>query len=320
MSTPLVLRVGERVEVLTADEIRRTLDDQGTCEGLPFMPEMEKFCGMQFSVYRRSDKICVEGAYMRRLRDTVTLQDVRCDGGAHDGCDRMCFIFWKEAWLRRAEGVRGAPRPARQQHGARAGAMRSGKRYACQSTALVGATTHLSSLDFGQYVRDIASGNYTVAGVVRFLGIYLYNKLAYWRGTPEFGKLLGHRDTTEKISLNLRPGDLVEVKSAEEIAATLDRQGRNRGLHTDWESVRHAGMRFVVERRVEKIILESTGEMRDIENTVILKGTECSGLLRRGCARNCYPFWREAWLRRVEPVNGAAPLPGEHDGGTGGVR
>ena len=47
---------GELVEVLSEAEILATLDEKGTFEKLPFMPEMLKFCGKQFRVSRQAFK------------------------------------------------------------------------------------------------------------------------------------------------------------------------------------------------------------------------------------------------------------------------
>ena len=85
-----------------------TLDEKGTLGKLPFMPEMREFCGRQFRVSRRAFKTCVDDTEMRQLDDTVFLEDVRCDGEAHGGCDKACLIFWKEAWLRPV-GARRSP-------------------------------------------------------------------------------------------------------------------------------------------------------------------------------------------------------------------
>ena len=43
---------GEWVEVLPWGEIEKTLDANGTCDGLPFMPEMMEFCGGRYQVRR----------------------------------------------------------------------------------------------------------------------------------------------------------------------------------------------------------------------------------------------------------------------------
>ena len=48
--TKLYLRPGEWVEVLSQAEILATLNDDGTLDGLPFMPEMLTHCGSRYKV------------------------------------------------------------------------------------------------------------------------------------------------------------------------------------------------------------------------------------------------------------------------------
>ena len=100
----LGLEPGEWVEVRSAEEILATLDGNGKFKGLRFTPEMMKFCGMKFKVYKRLDRIVLEATgELREIKTpTVLLENVFCDGKAHGGCDRSCFCFWREAWLRRA--------------------------------------------------------------------------------------------------------------------------------------------------------------------------------------------------------------------------
>ena len=101
------LRVGDFVEVRSEQEILATLDETGAIDGLPFMPEMLEFCGKRFRVEKRADKTCNTITIMesRRLYDTVHLEDLRCSGQAHAGCQAQCYLFWKEAWLKRVETV-----------------------------------------------------------------------------------------------------------------------------------------------------------------------------------------------------------------------
>lgn len=94
---------GEIVEVHSENEILATLDGNGTLEGLPFIPEMRKYCGRRFKVLKRVDKIIVEGLGKRRMKNSVILEGVTCDGEAHEGCRRTCLLFWKGAWLKRFE-------------------------------------------------------------------------------------------------------------------------------------------------------------------------------------------------------------------------
>src|SRR5215475_6681727 len=96
------LRPGDWVEVRSKEEILRSLDKNGRLEELPFMPQMFRYCGQRFRVYKRAHKSCdtISGKYFgRRLSDGIHL-DLRCDGQAYGGCQAACLIFWKEAWLK----------------------------------------------------------------------------------------------------------------------------------------------------------------------------------------------------------------------------
>src|SRR5215470_17598786 len=95
-------RVGDWVEVLSKEEILRTLDENGRLDKLPFMPQMFNYCGQRFRIYKTAYKTCdtVSGHYAgRRLEDGYHL-NLRCDGQAYGGCQAGCLIFWKAAWLK----------------------------------------------------------------------------------------------------------------------------------------------------------------------------------------------------------------------------
>lgn len=97
----LDLQPGEWVEVKPMQDILSTLDSQGKLRGLAFLPGMYPFCGRQFKVLRRMETIYQEeSSQVRRLRNTVLLADVQCDGLLMK-CDRLCYLFWREAWLKR---------------------------------------------------------------------------------------------------------------------------------------------------------------------------------------------------------------------------
>ena len=143
----LGLRAGESVEVRPAAEILETLDEEGRLEGLPFMPEMLPYCGRRFRVLSRAHKTCdtVNKTGGRRMRGAVHLEELRCDGSGHGGCQAACLLFFKEAWLRRvstgaAEPEAAAPLPAVDTARLERAAAKPGPdakpRYACQATQL----------------------------------------------------------------------------------------------------------------------------------------------------------------------------------------
>jgi hypothetical protein len=335
MRNVLNLRVGELVEVRTAQEILGTLDDRGTLDSLPFMPEMLQFCGKRFRVYRRADKACdtIEWATLRRMENTVHLEGLRCDGQAHGGCQAGCLLYWKEAWLERAltDAVPTAraepsrPPQAEPSGGAalavlapttRKGVENGETVYSCQATELRQATaSELPWWKAGQYFRDIRSGNATARRVIRGLVISFFNKLqqantrllprlTLIQGGNEYPFLRGRaRGRRPPDHLNLKVGDLVEVKTKNEILETLDERDRTRGLRFDREMLRYCGRRGRVLRRVEHIIDEKTGKMLSINSDcIIIDGFICTGDYHRFCPRSIYPYWRESWLRLIEPA------------------
>jgi hypothetical protein len=56
-----------------------------------------------------------------------------------------------------------------------------------------------------------------------------------------------------------------------------------------------------VERRLDRLIVDGTGEMRQMHNTVCLEGSHCGCSYEAfgGCPRDEYAYWREIWLRRL---------------------
>jgi hypothetical protein len=326
------LRAGDLVEVRSVDEIVATLDELARLDGLPFMPEAARFCGRRFRVQSRAHKTC-ETAYatgFRRVRDTVHLAELRCDGSAHGGCQAACLLFWKEAWLKRvAEPATSEPTvessareevpttvaiPAPVQRGTQGSTVGAASEptYSCQATELRNATSPLRWWDVRQYAEDVSSGNVAPKRLLRGLAIILFNKFqaANARFSPRLTLVKGARrypfvsgklnGPTPEGRLNLQPGELVRIKSKAEIERTLNRKNRNRGLSFDGNMSPYCGRTARVRATVTKIIDERTGEMTHFSNEcVLLEGVVCTGDYMQFCPRRIYPYWRELWLERV---------------------
>ncbi len=339
----LKLKAGEMIVVRTREEILSTLDQNGCLDELPFTPEMLAFCGQRLRVYKRAHKTC-DTIYFtggRSLTDTVHLQDNRCDGSAHGGCQAECLLFWKEAWLKRAEDSTtpakldgpGCPESRLAEIACRKDEASGEPIYLCQATQMLKATRPLPWYDFRQFWEDYTSGN---EGAGRMLSVFSYAIYARLRTLPVAGKwfrkiynrkqrMLGkppHPRTTGSIpagsrtpsaKLDLQPGELVRVKSFEEILKTIDTSYRNRGLVWDAEMAPYCGGTYRVKSRVEHIIDEKNGKMMQFKSDVIiLEGVVCQSKYsncRYFCPRSVYPYWREIWLERIEnkPPAGAPP-------------
>ena len=200
------LRAGEWVQVRSKEEILSTLDAKGRMEKLPFMPQMFKYCGQRFRVYKRAHKTCdwIYTIKARRVPDGVHLE-MRCDGESYGGCQTACLIYWKEAWLMRVEGPRQSPRvdplansvrvqtitsraPKSSKTGStcteadvltatRAASQQNDEdpQYICQATQVMEFTTPLPWWDIRQYIEDYTSGNCSLGRLIRALIFSAYN-------------------------------------------------------------------------------------------------------------------------------------------------
>jgi len=314
----LGLRAGEWAEVRSESEILGTLDATGKLDGLPFMPEMLQFSGQRVRVFRRAEKTCdTIGPYAsRRITNTVHLEGLRCEGTHHGGCQAGCFLFWKEAWLKRSPEPASAPADTPTSTPGSGAALLEmlttrldpttpgAQVYVCQATELPGATAPLPWWDPRQYLRELRTGNVRLGAFVRSLALSWYNALQRRLGGWEYPYVAGKLERTPSRVLGLKPGERVRVRSRREILATLDTWRKNRGLRFDVEMVPYCGGEFRVLRRVTQIIEERTGRMIHLPGEcVVLEGVTCRGYLSRKrlfCPRNIYPFWREIWLERVE--------------------
>src|SRR6059036_2309556 len=177
-------RPGDLVEVKAPDEILQTLDAQGTLDHLPFMPEMVEFCGKRFHVSRRVVKTCFTGSIsMMRVfgaDDVVLLDRLRCSGAAHDGCQKACLIFWREAWLRKVEPAAVQPRvepEARQRLRACLKTSTGPQTYFCQASELLNATLDVPRREqLRTCVSEVRAGNRTILGMAHGIATWLYWK------------------------------------------------------------------------------------------------------------------------------------------------
>jgi hypothetical protein len=318
------LRKGELVRVRSREEILASLDADGSLGGLPFMPEMLEFAGHEFPVHARADKTCdtvnMSGT-SRQLEDTVHLTGLRCDGSSHGGCQAGCLLFWREEWLERPGEP--AESPTRSTAVTESTLAEQTSRtdeagetvYRCQATELLNASRHLSGFDPRQYVKDIRYRNVRPVTMIKGLTVTTFNKLQsvarrllprrlWFKGGQFYPFYQGTGDGSRTPAVDFAPGDLVEVRSQDEIMPTLSEENTNRGMWFDFEMLPYCGTQARVDRNVNRIINESTGKMIKLGDCLVLDGVVCTGRYRRFCQRNITPYWRSAWLKKVDEPGG----------------
>ncbi len=342
----LDLRVGDVVEVLSADEIGATLDQNGEFESLPFMPEMLRFCGQRLTVDKVAHKACdtISRTGVRRMENAVHLSGARCTGTAHGGCQAACLIYWKHAWLRKvdpADVVGGVPPalpdapltpdadrlvPLLTIASRRPPAEDGSAVYKCQATELLrAAPEQLPLRQLGQFVTDVRTGNFGLLWTLRAVLVAAYNRMQglgkrmlpprlRLRGGRHWGFLRGTAIQTPVVRTGLQPGDTVRIRTKKEVAVTLNADLLNRGLGFDAEMGRFCGRTARVARRVDQIIDETSGRMIKMRNPcIVLEGVVCEGAFNLNCPRAITPYWREAWLEKIGSEGELPQRPAETD-------
>lgn len=98
---------GDRVRVRPLEEIRATLSHWGQLKGCTFMPEMIQYCGTVQRVLKPMKRFVDErDLRVKKSSGIILLEGVMCRGTAEFGsCDRSCFYFWREEWLKNNEEI-----------------------------------------------------------------------------------------------------------------------------------------------------------------------------------------------------------------------
>ena len=303
------LRPGDLVEVISPREIMATLDGDGKLDGLPFMPEMLAFCGRRLRVSRRADNTCALGQ-PRRIEATVHLEQLRCDGSAHRGCEAACLILWKEAWLRRVtdsaeDSIPRQASPLSESAYRRLSelAQKPNNTLMCQATELNSATCPVSlgspPTYFTGVARDCVSGKRGISDL-RKLAVYFWGKailavFMLWTRAPWNAD---RYKKTPAMPLDLKVGEVVRVRGMFEIVRTLDRKGCNRGMEFKPEMFQFCGRRYQVISNMQRRVDERSGELKGFRSPcIVLQSVYCDGQ-RSFCQRSNYHYWREIWLSR----------------------
>ena len=315
------MRAGDRVQLRSPAEILATLDERSSLEGVPFMPEMLGYFGRTFTVAAQVERACDTVGYsgVRRLKDTVILDDLRCDGSEHAGCQAQCRLYWKEAWLRTASigGDREEPsseafselkRLAESNvHGAD---MTSEEQtFRCQATELMRASEPVGWWSVSSLVHELTGGDVGPWQFVRFMTRLVVEELArrmrLLSPSPFPPKHPNEQPSAAATPLRgLRPGELVQIRTKGEIRETIAPNGKNRGLWFDREMLPYCGRTARVKTKVERFIDEGSGRLVELaSDCYILDDVVCQSSRSDGrcfCPRAIYPWWRECWLRPLE--------------------
>jgi len=332
------IKAGDIVRVLPYDRISKTLDENDCHGGLLFMPNMVKYCEREFRVLKPVRWIFDErNKEMLSCRDIIVLSGPVCDGeGMLDGkdCDRCCTLLWKTAWVKSTSQTFG---DGRSQAECRKGKIVPRQRSFPSITSVepMGETStskRPSNMDNASsnqekeaaMTREFAC-QYTCLDrlghkfsvVEKYWQLALRIPPALRRRLSKYSMLLlgrrinelpidtgDHRGDGEKpLKMDLASGDIVHIKPYGQIACTLNRMAKYKGLNFLPGMKRYCGQESTVLKK-PRYVLDGGGKViRECKDIVILNGLYCNGkglVSDEGCDRCCLYYWKRDWLEKVD--------------------
>jgi hypothetical protein len=139
--------------------------------------------------------------------------------------------------------------------------------------------------------------------IIKKIGIYsITNKIFRHNNKILSKKIIPKNSHSLKSNNILEPGDIVIVRSKEEILETLDENNKLEGCGFMEEMWKFCNTQQKVLKRVNYFFDERNSKFYKTKDIVLLKGNHCSGKLSKlmpRCDRSCYYFWKERWLKKI---------------------
>jgi hypothetical protein len=133
---------------------------------------------------------------------------------------------------------------------------------------------------------------------------YIKNMLKklYYKSVP-FRRDSSRQDVAKTFTpvSSLKKGDLVMVRSIDEIKSTLDPFNELKGCAFLQEMNKYCGTEQRVFKSMERFMDERDYKVKKTRGLILLENNFCSGTPVFGkCDRSCFLFWREEWLEKIE--------------------
>lgn len=146
---------------------------------------------------------------------------------------------------------------------------------------------------------------------------WLNDKVQFWiRKLRYYKRVLSRiRYTPQPCSIplenheDIQSGDLVRVRSRDEIKSALDKSRKTKGCTFQVGMYDCCGREYRVLKRVDYFFDEAKQKFCKCKNIFLLEGSNCTGTTAylRPCDRNCYFFWHVAWLKKISPSLSPSP-------------
>lgn len=293
--------VGDRVYVKSKDKILKLLSPDHKKDGCLFMDQMFSFCGQSYQVKKVVYHFFDEHRYKlyKTLMPLYILDDLRCNNvgeSSQPKCNRSCYFLWHEGWI---EDVASAnPHETKKKLPNKPCDMAKEKIQPIKGIPFCQLTNIHDLAQKNSWFNDILQMCTKILRTGKRTLKFALNRV--------YRKLRPHTVTEsqkEHISEYIQEGDIVRVKSRDEISRLLDDRDKYKRLLFIDEMYEFCDKEYKVLKLIDVFYDETQNKMCRSKNVVILENVTCSGrqrLYRMKCDRNCFFFWHTAWLKKIQ--------------------
>lgn len=129
----------------------------------------------------------------------------------------------------------------------------------------------------------------------------LFNRYFQWLLKSPDTRSVPSVPATDPKAASLKAGDMVRVRSSEEIHASLDSWQELNCCLFFQEMWQYCGTTQRILKSVERFVDERDYRVKKAGGLFLLQGLICEGTSDYGrCDRACFYFWREEWLEKID--------------------
>jgi hypothetical protein len=268
---------GETVRIVPEEAILKSVDPRTKAlDGCLFMEQMGDYCGNTYRILKVV-RVFLDERQHRTFEPKspmYLLEGLTCNGRVSEfphRCDRRCFLLWHEQWLGRSDqGPSSRLDDRKKPSSSSAGSTR------CQL----------------QLYDELGHKNPWLNEKLQFS----IARLGHYRRKIR-ARLHTRNHAAARVQIprdEIRSGDLVRVRTAEEIKGTLDRRGQTGGCGFAGPMYRYCGKEFRVVEKVDHFFDQARERFCKCKDLFLLEGAYCDS-----CDRNCFYFWHINWLGKV---------------------
>ena len=134
----------------------------------------------------------------------------------------------------------------------------------------------------------------------RELHRYVDKLISFFYISKDRSDNINNLPSREQIQI-FKKGDLVRVRSKEEIELTLNHLGQLKGCTFMDVMIPYCGTIQHVFKPMERFVDERDLTVKRCSGLVLLDGVMCQGTAQFGrCDRSCMMFWRQEWLQKID--------------------